>query len=1291
MSTTTGIYGTIGNDSLVGTTGSDVISGYDGNDTLDGGAGSDRLNGGTGNDTYRWDPLTSGRDEIADPEGNDTLQVNALVSELTFSSMNNGRDLRIQFGHTAHLDISQYFNSAEFASGQIESIVFADGTTWTREQVRAALTSPLIPAANMAPEILRLDGNRVLEGSGSVDPVVGWIRAHDENGDALTYTLLDDAGGRFRLDGYAVRVDDWSLIDHEDQRFHDIRVLVTDSSGATAEETFTLEVLDRVTEPTPPAPPPPAPNQDPSTIILDNPRIQENAHEGDVAGTLRGIDPDGDVVTFTLVNDAGGRFYLDGNVVRVTAGAQIDFEQWQSHTIRVLASDGRGGHREADMTIFVINDVSDDPAPVPTPPPPPPPGSHTGTQGADIIRGTAASESFQGLGGDDILLGKGGTDLFDGGAGNDAAIGGTSDDMYVWQPLAGDYDYIGDDGGSADAVHIGGQLADFDFHGSQSSGDLRIVHRTTGAILDIGQYFNTSSLGGQIHGHIEHLAFVDGALSLNDVVARLTPMPPSTARPTEIVLSHNGVEDDPTAGTLVGTLSTLDPQGSGSFTYKLIDDADGRFAIQGDRIVVANGSLIDYETAGHHWIRVQTTDSTGLSVIKDFSILVTDVDAEEIPAPTNVIYGTEGSDELIVAQASVKVYGLGDVDHIVAYNGNNSLDGGAGDDYLESGSGNDTLEGGSGSDVLWGGSGNDTYVWGAELGTYDWILDEGGIDILKINGTASDFTFQRDYFGELRISKGPLETRALLDISNYFQGSNETGRVEQLIFSDGTVWGYEDVLRATNKAPYNFELHGGGVFENASTGTPVGYFSAIDPEGGPLTYELIDNAGGRFKLANGSGTSISLGVANGSLLDFETNQTHDIIVRVKDQYDAYIDQTFTIQVLDLQDTEQPPENPPPSNRPPHDITLSNMSIAENTVSGSHFARISAVDPDGDQLTYEIVGPHSGAFRLVVDDLVVDNAALLDFETSPVQTITIRAKDAHGGVTDRTFEIHVTDVDESENPPPPANHAPTHIELTDYSVPENTEAGTVVSLLRGHDPDGDALSYSLVTPSEAFAIRGDELIVADAGALDYESAAFHTLVIRATDADGAFVDQTVTIAIEDEVDETLPGSDGNDTLTGSAGDDVLSGFGGNDQIAGGAGHDTLDGGTGNDRLFGGSGNDVLIGGAGKDTLTGGAGKDAFVFSTAIGNAHVDRITDFSVRDDTIHLSKAIFKKAGKLGTLKADAFVVATQAQDAEDRIIYNKQNGKIFYDADGTGAKEALHIATIGANLNLTNRDFLIV
>ena len=111
-----------------------------------------------------------------------------------------------------------------------------------------------------------------------------------------------------------------------------------------------------------------------------------------------------------------------------------------------------------------------------------------------------------------------------------------------------------------------------------------------------------------------------------------------------------------------------------------------------------------------------------------------------------------------------------------------------------------------------------------------------------------------------------------------------------------------------------------------------------------------------------------------------------------------------------------------------------------------------------------------------------------------------------------------------------------------------------------------------------------------------------------------------------------GTPGNDTMTGQAGNDALSGGAGNDTLSGLSGNDVLSGSTGNDVLHGGEGNDTLSGGAGKDVLAGGAGRDVFLFDTRPGKASVDRIIDFNVADDTIHLAKSAFGKIAKKGAL-----------------------------------------------------------
>ena len=150
--------------------------------------------------------------------------------------------------------------------------------------------------------------------------------------------------------------------------------------------------------------------------------------------------------------------------------------------------------------------------------------------------------------------------------------------------------------------------------------------------------------------------------------------------------------------------------------------------------------------------------------------------------------------------------------------------------------------------------------------------------------------------------------------------------------------------------------------------------------------------------------------------------------------------------------------------------------------------------------------------------------------------------------------------------------------------------------------------------------------------------------------------------------------------------------GNDSLVGNGTANSLRGGAGNDTVSGGAGNDALSGETGKDTVTGGAGKDAFIFNTALSAAtNIDRITDFSVADDTIRLENAVFTALKAIGTLAASAFCVGAAARDADDRIIYNKTTGALTYDANGKAAGGAVQFATLGTGPALTNADFAVV
>ena len=205
-------------------------------------------------------------------------------------------------------------------------------------------------------------------------------------------------------------------------------------------------------------------------------------------------------------------------------------------------------------------------------------------------------------------------------------------------------------------------------------------------------------------------------------------------------------------------------------------------------------------------------------------------------------------------------------------------------------------------------------------------------------------------------------------------------------------------------------------------------------------------------------------------------------------------------------------------------------------------------------------------------------------------------------------------------------------------------------------------------------------------------------LRTTNAAGT----TAINLIGNEFANIVTGNAGNNVLNGGGGADTLQGLAGNDAYfvdnaadkiveAAGLGTDNVNASvsyklaagvsvetlrttnatgttainlTGNELInivTGNAGANVLNGGGGVDTLTGNAGNDIFEFNTALAPTNVDVITDFAVVNDTMRLENAIFTGLAA-GTLNADAFHVGTAAADAEDRIIYNKTTGALYFD-----------------------------
>ena len=199
------------------------------------------------------------------------------------------------------------------------------------------------------------------------------------------------------------------------------------------------------------------------------------------------------------------------------------------------------------------------------------------------------------------------------------------------------------------------------------------------------------------------------------------------------------------------------------------------------------------------------------------------------------------------------------------------------------------------------------------------------------------------------------------------------------------------------------------------------------------------------------------------------------------------------------------------------------------------------------------------------------------------------------------------------------------------------------------------------------------------------------------------DDTYIVDADDVVIETTNG--GTDRvlasaslrLTGPAHVEILETINANSKAAinltGNALAQAITGNRGDNKLSGRGGNDVLNGAQGADTLTGGDGKDSFVFDTKLKATNIDTIKAYVKADDHMVLDKDVFTALSGTGKLSADAFYASTSgtAHDFNDRILYDTDDGKLYYDKDGLGLGAAVHFATISNHPTMSAGEFTIV
>ena len=771
--------------------------------------------------------------------------------------------------------------------------------------------------------------------------VVGALSTTDPDaGETFTYTLLDNAGGRFALSGANVVVANGSLLNFEAGTSHNVQVRVTDSAGNTFTKTIAVGVSNV--------------NEAPTNVALATSSVAENAANGTVVGALSTTDPDaGESFTYTLLDNAGGRFALSVPTSSSPTAASSTSRPRTSHNVQVRVTDSAGQHLHQD---------------------------HRGRRrqrqrGADQCRRLERHDCRECRQrhrrrcplGDRPRCGR---ELHLHPARQRRRALCAQSARTSWSPTAasstsrprpatmsrsGSPTPAGNSFtktitvGVANVNEAPTNLALANATIAENVANGAIVGALSATDPDAGESFTYTLLdnaGGRFAINGSNIVVANGSLlnfeaaTSHNVQVRVTDSGGNSytktvtigvsnvnEAPTNVAVSNATIAENAANGAVVGSLSATDPDAGETFTYTLTDTAGGRFAVNGSNIVVANGSLLNFEAATSHNVQVKVTDSGGNSYYKTIAIGVSNVNE----APTDVAISSAAVAENAATGTIIGALSASDPD--------------AGESF--------------------------TYTLldnaGGRFG-----LD--GANLVVANGSLIDYETATSHNVQVRVtdSGGNSYTKTItIGVDNVSEGSG-------------------------NAAPTDILITKTTITENVGNGIAVGILSATDADAGEtFTYAMVNDAGGRFAIDGNK-----LVVANGSLLNFEAKPTHDVQVKVTDSAGNSFTKTITVELKDVNET-------------PYNLTISKTTITENVANGTAVGVLSATDPDaGDTQTYTLLDNAGGRFAIDGNKLVVANGSLLNFEAKATHDVQVRVTDAGGKSSVKTFTIQLQNVNET---------------------------------------------------------------------------------------------------------------------------------------------------------------------------------------------------------------------------------------------------------------------------------------
>jgi LPXTG-site transpeptidase (sortase) family protein len=515
----------------------------------------------------------------------------------------------------------------------------------------------MVTDVNETPTNISLSNSSVTENRPANTTVGSFSTTDPDTGNTFTYTLVTGTGsddnGSFNISGGSLLTS--ASFDYETKSSYSIRVRSTDQGGLYTEKAFTISIADV--------------NEAPTDINLSNNSVAENSAVNTTVGSLSSIDPDsGNTFTYALVSGTGsddnGSFNISGSSLRTSAS--FDYETKNSYTVRVRSTDQGGLYTEKVFTVSVT-DVNETPTDI-------------SLSNSNVDENQPGNTVIGSLGTADPDAGDTFTYTLVSGTGSDdnGSFNISSDSLRT----SASFDYetrnsytirvrSTDSGGlytekafTIIVNDVNEAPTDIDLDNNSVAENLpanTFVGNLSSADPDAGNTFTYTLVAGTSSGDNGSFNISGGSLltsasfdyeTKNNYSIRVRSTDQDglyfdkeftitvidvNETPTAINLSNASVDENKPANTVVGDLSTIDPDAGDTFTYTLVS---GSGSADNDSFNISDSSLhtsdsFDYETQNSYTVRVRSTDSGGLWTEQAFTITVNDVnEAPEVDAHT---------------------------------------------------------------------------------------------------------------------------------------------------------------------------------------------------------------------------------------------------------------------------------------------------------------------------------------------------------------------------------------------------------------------------------------------------------------------------------------------------------------------------------------------------------------------------------------------------------------------------------------------------------------------------------